>query len=70
MPGELGNEEEQPMVGYYERRYTPNGEWMVQNYGKGNVWNPDVPSQNTMKGLVERLRKKDKSDGKSKCRSK
>ena len=24
MPGELGNEEEQPGVGYYEHRYSPD----------------------------------------------
>ncbi len=26
MPGELGYEDEQQGVGYYERRYIPNGE--------------------------------------------
>jgi len=33
MPGELGDELEQNLVGYYDRRYKPNDEWMTDTYG-------------------------------------
>jgi len=33
MPGELGNEDMQQGVGYYEHRYPQHGEWMLDDYG-------------------------------------
>ena len=71
MPGELGNEEESFIVGYYERRYKPNHEWMVKDYGMVKTWETQNPGQNSTKELMRRLRKQDKpskekSDAKSK----
>ena len=72
MPGELGNEEESFIVGYYEKRYKPTGEWMVKDYGTVNKWETENPGQNSTKELIKRLQKHDedprkgKSNGKSK----
>lgn len=33
MPGELGNEDMQNFVGWYDQRYRPTGEWMLDEYG-------------------------------------
>ena len=43
MPGELGNEYEQQGVGYYERRYTPTGEWNDDSYANVDQWEGSVP---------------------------
>lgn len=59
MPGELGDEQTGPFVGYYEQRYKPTGEWNLPEYGK--VPKDDDPDDSTQIGrILKRLRKSKK----------
>jgi len=62
MPGELGDETEQPNAGYYERRYKTNDEWMIDSYGSLQNWKDHNKGKSTqIQRILDRLRnKKDK----------
>jgi hypothetical protein len=54
VPGELGNPEMQMGVGYYDRRYRPTGEWMLDEYGlmpAMEKWRKD----RERKGMIDRV---------------
>lgn len=60
MPGELGNPEMQMGVGYYDRRYRPTGEWMLDEYGlmpAMEKWRQDK----NRKGMIDNVLDKCKS---------
>jgi len=55
MPGELGNEELQPWVGYYERRYPQSGgEWMTANYGNVGAFK-EWRKRSPLRGMISRI---------------
>jgi len=54
MPGELGNEEEQQSVGYYERRYVPRGDPTLDEYANVSSWDTLKPRDKFLKELVEK----------------
>lgn len=54
MPGELGNEDLQQGVGWYDRRYPAHGEWMLDEYGlmpAMEKWRKDREK----KGMIDRV---------------
>jgi hypothetical protein len=54
MPGELNNPEMQPQVGWYDHRYRPTGEWMLDEYGlmpSMEKWRRD----RERKGMIDRV---------------
>lgn len=62
MPGELGNPEMQMGVGWYDRRYRPTGEWMLDEYGvmpAMEQWRRD----RERKGMVDRVLDRSISEG-------
>ena len=60
MPGELGDEQTQQGVGYYEHLYRPTGEWLDPSYG--NAWDAEKPKgQSQMDRIMKRLKKKNKN---------
>jgi len=62
MPGELGNEETQAGVGYYEHRYDPDPEWFHKKDHPDWVGSASLNGQTQR--ILKRLRnKKYKSDG-------
>lgn len=68
MPGELGDEQEQQPVGYYEHRYVPTGDWMLDSVGAINSWKDERKYKKPMiRRILERLRKqREEEDAKSK----
>jgi len=60
MPGELGNPEMQQQVGWYERRYRPTGEWMLDEYGVMPAMEKWRESKER-KGMIDRVLAKCKS---------
>lgn len=56
MPGELGNEYEQPFVGYYEKRYDDHSD--ANTLIRPVSWHDIIPKNGQMKRILERLRKK------------
>jgi len=63
MPGELGDEQTQPGVGYYEDRYDPDPEWIHAKDSTG--WYEPIPENSQIKRILKRLRNKKykRSDG-------
>jgi hypothetical protein len=56
MPGELGDEESQQQVGYYEHRFDPDPDWFSKK--DGISWRERVPKDNQMQRVLKRLRDK------------
>ena len=57
MPGELGDEQESQNVGYYERRYTPYGEWMKSKPDSVPSEEEEKKSEQQVKRVLKNLRK-------------
>lgn len=56
MPGELGDEQTQQGVGYYEHRYDPDPNWMVSK--DDTLWHEMIPKNTQLKRILKRLREK------------
>jgi len=57
MPGELGNENTQNFVGWYDRRYRPTGEWMLDEYGlmpAMEKWRKDREKKGMIDHVIDR----------------
>lgn len=58
MPGELGDEQEQPMPGYYEHLYVPTGTWEMDSAGAVQSWKEERKHKHPMiQRILRRLRK-------------
>lgn len=57
MPGELGDEYTQTGVGYYERLYTPTGEWVLSGYGTPGRWPKKMRGQRQLYRVLENLKR-------------
>jgi hypothetical protein len=60
MPGELGDENTQLGVGYYERLYKPTGDWMDPNYGNVHKKDEFGKKETQMDRIMRRIRKRNK----------
>jgi len=62
MPGELGDEQTQQGVGYYESRYDPDPEFF--DLKNSQAWHEAIPQNGQLERILKRLKnKKYKSDG-------
>ena len=62
MPGELGNPEMQMNVGWYDHRYRPTGEWMLDEYGlmpAMEKWRKDRERKGMIDRVLDRCRSTD-----------
>jgi len=62
VPGELGNEEAQLGVGYYENRYRPYGEWNDKTYGTSRPWEENEDKKRGVLKVVKRMLDKEKKE--------
>lgn len=56
MPGELGNEDEQQQVGYYEHRYVPCGDPNIPPPGIVDSWEGTKPRGSVLMRIMKKVK--------------